>query len=1313
MNKAIVSLLFFAILKVVKGDVVQLESYLELSVPCRYRFELYRSHFDELLEFRRSMRDGVGLKEPYRGSFVEDYLKGTQYLEQLVLILDRTLLNTFEKSLSQLESCRNFKKIATDQIDSADLLLPQSPSFLSNIVSSGQSQHQLSDEMKARTHPQEMYLKLLLELIRVKAFSIDQEAPDFFYCHKVTRKSAETNYGLNFWLIKAQMHSLFEERAKFYMQTIKSVIQNLIDDYPRIKKIFFHHYSITKLTKISSTSGDQHKEAGIVVILTFDHGPQASVETPSFTKIVYKPSTVLIDWLINGETRYFCSSALQEEDSELNGKNNASDVEDEKLGRADKDEDSDEGPNKNIASRKNLFKELCKKLSPSFGEQDKLYIGSFVEMLNAFEIDRQRHLRVYRILPIEDVDSNLPEPEVFSTAHQSISDLLKLGQSGDKRLSDEQIQTTKQKIMESRRSLQKYMVHRMAKVRGYIEFLENEFIQDVDADQVLELKKKVGSLYTKTAMDNIFFNTLNDQNKAFQEGDEINYSYKVGKLIQMVYMLSSTDMHYENVMVSKKDPILIDYENSFNPARKYTAINLVTDYKLGAFNPMLSSNLIDLEVFKYDSDKREMHYIKNIRAFEIGKPMILLDIGNPESKYYKKRYSVDKDPEVDKLIAPYFEASAVHYNEDENRMGKEFVMSSVCQRNYRQVLAKEGIDKKYIHEEMFMDWIKAPIMKEVIIREVTIATSDWFSLVETAQLLKLESEELLVKAIGLLHKSRISFGIIGHDDHLPFTNSLKVKDLTQLAQLQVKKVEEMIDLNDEFIIELAAGMLEYDNKLELMMRHWSGAINAHSDCIEFARNQVINLDPKNEFVRAHSRLIDDLQEALRIEISPVKVNGITFKQVIKNTIYTLKATQAFCGANKGEELDAFNSYQSTKVDIQFKRPMFNKEQILSGKNSKEENDLMLRKHNPVGENPKSKSDVDFSAAFQAWQNSQKSAAKDDLSSAIADQNTLSEKTAAIELEPSQIPQKSPSDESQKLSPRREGQNGLKEDDSEEEEEYSETEKTVRNTALPDKRNQCYSKMSNLDQQIEELMAKYHDARDAKTNFRRKFKKNLEKRVPFWHAEGSLGKLLIDLRQNQKLDDKKEFKKAFKKFTRILRQVQFGKKKLDTVASEDGKVAVRIARGIHELYRKRKFSLVHKSALSLLTMNLIDMIMKGMIPATYALASDSFLYSPVGVHVIPGFDEISNPEYTFVKVAEGLRKAIEDDIKQESHPAQFEDELKSLDQLLAELKNFENGDVPYYSKKPLDHMLELFEKHVKNCKTAYNLKSKEDQLLLLI
>lgn len=69
-----------------KDCLVQIPSF---SVPCIYRFELYRPYLQELLDFDTSARStSGGLHSQVKDSLISDYISQGSYLESLSWILD-------------------------------------------------------------------------------------------------------------------------------------------------------------------------------------------------------------------------------------------------------------------------------------------------------------------------------------------------------------------------------------------------------------------------------------------------------------------------------------------------------------------------------------------------------------------------------------------------------------------------------------------------------------------------------------------------------------------------------------------------------------------------------------------------------------------------------------------------------------------------------------------------------------------------------------------------------------------------------------------------------------------------------------------------------------------------------------------------------------------------------------------------------------------------------------------------------------------------------------------------------------------------
>lgn len=99
-----------------------------------------------------------------------------------------------------------------------------------------------------------------------------------------------------------------------FLDYVKSISDNVHDDWFAIQAVFFPGQEIQKLLDIKFTSSDSHKKNKHVVFLTFETKPPAIVgrsiqrklknviRTTSQKKVVYKPSNLALDWLMLANT---------------------------------------------------------------------------------------------------------------------------------------------------------------------------------------------------------------------------------------------------------------------------------------------------------------------------------------------------------------------------------------------------------------------------------------------------------------------------------------------------------------------------------------------------------------------------------------------------------------------------------------------------------------------------------------------------------------------------------------------------------------------------------------------------------------------------------------------------------------------------------------------------------------------------------------------------------------------------------------------------------------------------------------------------
>jgi hypothetical protein len=136
---------------------------------------------------------------------------------------------------------------------------------------------------------------------------------------------------------------------------------------------------------------------------------------------------------------------------------------------------------------------------------------------------------------------------------------------------------------------------RIAGAYGYIKFIGKgspEIPQTVN--EVTELLRQIESkenvkddqitnLFQETYYNNLLSNKNKNKEILENEQEIVNYSIHFGYILMIANILSSTDLHSENVIMSKKEPYIIDLENTASPLSG-EAINCLLDKQEGSFS---------------------------------------------------------------------------------------------------------------------------------------------------------------------------------------------------------------------------------------------------------------------------------------------------------------------------------------------------------------------------------------------------------------------------------------------------------------------------------------------------------------------------------------------------------------------------------------------------------------------------------------------------------------------------------------------------------------------------------------------------------
>mgnify|MGYP002711945720 FL=1 len=131
---------------------------------------------------------------------------------------------------------------------------------------------------------------LILEINEKKETdSLEGNTPEKRYFHFCNMLNNDKNFKLSLLEEYPVLFRLLTHKTKNYLQNIKNIITNFLNDKNAIIKIFdFESNDLSHLTNISLNSGDSHNDK-TVSILTFNYE----------NKLVYKPRNLLIDEKFN------------------------------------------------------------------------------------------------------------------------------------------------------------------------------------------------------------------------------------------------------------------------------------------------------------------------------------------------------------------------------------------------------------------------------------------------------------------------------------------------------------------------------------------------------------------------------------------------------------------------------------------------------------------------------------------------------------------------------------------------------------------------------------------------------------------------------------------------------------------------------------------------------------------------------------------------------------------------------------------------------------------------------------------------------
>ncbi len=381
-------------------------------------------------------------------------------------------------------------------------------------------------------------------------------------CDILTKELSEDAIALNLWTVKALFGQQFTRVTDMFIKSVQKVLKDFANDYESVKAMFFPNAKSIAIVDYSSTSGDEHKDTGNVAILTIE--VTYNNESKEEKKIVYKPSSILIDWLIAGETKQFYTR-----DSKI--KINQSNID-----------------------------RLCNKFRNIMNKDKADHLGSLVELLSDPEMNG---LKTYKILPIEDLNIDIPE-DLFANAEKLHID--------------------------SQKKLDAEVKVRMEKAHGYLEFLDSPFTIPVDIYEVMDKLRVNPGIVLGEYYNQKLEKKIDEANAWFEEKDISNYWIKIGQWVELLYISSSVDVNGENFIAGSmdpptkervKEPFVIDFENSFDPRDPFRAVQIALGSR-GGLNLQNSMSQSYIHAFFYSHNQKSMRYVSSVSIETYSQPKI-------------------------------------------------------------------------------------------------------------------------------------------------------------------------------------------------------------------------------------------------------------------------------------------------------------------------------------------------------------------------------------------------------------------------------------------------------------------------------------------------------------------------------------------------------------------------------------------------------------------------------------------------------------------------------------------------------------------
>ena len=193
-----------------------------------------------------------------------------------------------------------------------------------------------------------------------------------------------------------------------------------------------------------------------------------------------------------------------------------------------------------LSGRLNLFLLEYPVLSKLIAINISNYCSRVIEMLKRFENDRELIIEKLML----DLANGIDDLLVIETIETNLSD----SHNGGRRVYQLNL-NCKESIIYKPRSLEP-------------EILFNKLLNLLNIQFDANLKLKTVLCIDRT---NYGWMQYVDYRSCLLKEDYENYYIKIGMLLSLVFMLCGEDLHYENIIASGRDPVLIDLETLFHP----------------------------------------------------------------------------------------------------------------------------------------------------------------------------------------------------------------------------------------------------------------------------------------------------------------------------------------------------------------------------------------------------------------------------------------------------------------------------------------------------------------------------------------------------------------------------------------------------------------------------------------------------------------------------------------------------------------------------------------------------------------------------